>query len=58
LLPFPEAIELSATNLVWPVKNIDLRLGNRTGSSNRVAETGWVEISFQRGNLLMVEYWE
>ena len=58
LMPFPEVSGLSATNLVWAVENIDLKLGFRTGSSNRVAETGWVEISYQSGEVLLVEYWD
>lgn len=58
LMPFPEVTALRATNLVWPVENLDLRLGYRTGSSNRVAETGWVEISYASGEVLLVEYWD
>jgi thiamine pyrophosphokinase len=58
LLPFPEVLGVSATNLVWPVEDLDLRLGVRTGSSNRVAENGWVEISYRSGQVLLVEYWE
>lgn len=55
LMPMPEAIGVSASNLVWAVENLTLRLGTQTGSSNRVKEDGMVEITFESGVLLLFE---
>lgn len=56
LIPFPEAIGVHATNLQWPVAGLNFKLGSNTGSSNAVAERGWVEISIESGALLVVEH--
>lgn len=55
LMPMPETIGVSATNLVWPVENLTLKLGTQTGSSNRVLNDGMVEITFESGTLLLFE---
>jgi thiamine pyrophosphokinase len=42
-------------NLVYPLAGEALELGGRIGSSNEVAEDGWVEVSYTSGSLLMTE---
>lgn len=58
LLPVGEATGISTKNLVWPLKEEPLRLGERIGSSNRVAKDGLVEITYAGGHLLMMECWD
>jgi thiamine pyrophosphokinase len=42
-------------NLAYPLNNHRLELPFSTGSSNAVAEDGFVEITYAEGHLLMME---
>lgn len=55
LIPFFEAKGLSTKNLVYALNKEDLQLGGRMGNSNQVKATGAVEISYESGNMLIME---
>ena len=55
LLPIGTVENISTTNLYYPLKQENLQLGYRTGSSNHVAEDGIVTITHETGDLLLVE---
>ncbi len=55
LIPFPTATDISTINLQYPLKSEGLALGTRRGNSNRVIESGIVEIVYQSGNMLIME---
>lgn len=55
LMPMGKVSGIVTHNLRYPLKNEDLLLGDRIGTSNQVSETGWVEISHQAGVLLLGE---
>lgn len=55
LIPIGTVTEISSQNLYYPLKNEDLQLGYRTGSSNHVAKDGIVKITYNTGDLLLME---
>lgn len=58
LLPTGEAKQITSKNLLFPLLESNLALPYGTGSSNEVAETGFVEITYTDGNLLLMECWD
>lgn len=55
LMPMGKVSGIETQNLRYPLKNEDLLLGERIGTSNEVYETGWVEIKHTAGVLLLGE---
>ena len=55
LIPVGTASEITTQNLKYMLDNESLTIGYRTGSSNEVAEDGMVKITYQEGDLLMME---
>ncbi|MDR2221744.1 MAG: thiamine diphosphokinase [Flavobacteriaceae bacterium] len=55
LIPIGEVTEITSTNLLYPLTNESLILGDRTGSSNTVLKDGLVTIEYKEGSLLMME---
>lgn len=55
LIPVGTVEKVNSKNLEYPLENLDLILGHKTGSSNRVAQDGLVEIHYQSGDLLLME---
>lgn len=55
LIPVPEVSGITTGNLEFNVEQAHWSLPWRTGSSNRVAADGFVEISYADGHLLMME---
>ena len=58
LLPFGVVQGITCTGLKYPLNNENLESGIRSGSSNEVEQDGWVEISYQSGNMLLMECWD
>ena len=55
LIPVGTASEITTQNLKYTLDNESLTIGYRTGSSNEVAADGMVKITYQEGDLLMME---
>lgn len=55
LIPIGTTMGISTKNLLYNLDNEQLMLGYRTGNSNEVAEDGIVSISYQSGDLLLME---
>lgn len=55
LIPVGEVTNITSTNLLYPLNDESLVIGERTGSSNSVAEDGLVTIQYKNGSLLMME---
>lgn len=55
LMPMGEAMQISSSGLFYELDQLDLRLGERTGSSNVTREEGIVKISYSSGHLLLME---
>jgi len=55
LIPIGEVTNITTTNLMYTLTNESLILGERTGSSNTVAEDGLVTVTYDKGTLLMME---
>ncbi|RZJ69665.1 thiamine diphosphokinase [Flavobacterium sp.] len=55
LMPVGKVTGISAQNLVWPLQNDELTLGYRIGSSNAVKDDGIVSITYESGDLLLME---
>lgn len=55
LFPVEKAGNITTRNLSYNLNNESLELPYRTGSSNFVAEDGFVEISYTEGSLLLME---
>ena len=58
LIPIGKVTGITTKNLFYPLKNEELLIGYRTGSSNHVAEDGIVTIEHQEGDLLLMECWD
>jgi thiamine pyrophosphokinase len=58
LIPVMEAGGIHTSNLEYALQNEALHFPGRSGSSNRVAADGFVEISYESGHLLMMECWD
>lgn len=55
LIPVGTATGITTQNLKYLLHNEPLTIGYRTGSSNEVEEDGMVKITYQEGDLLMME---
>ncbi len=55
LVPVGLAEGIVTKNLVYPLFEESLKLGERIGTSNAVCEDGLVEITFQKGEMLIME---
>lgn len=55
LIPVGEVTNITSTNLLYPLRDESLVIGERTGSSNSVLEDGLVTIQYKNGSLLMME---
>jgi len=55
IIPWPFANNVCALNLQWPLNNLPLAMGKQLSTSNAVAENGFLEIVFDKGNLLLME---
>ena len=58
LIPIGEVIDIHSTNLFYPLDNLSLIIGYKTGNSNHVAEDGIVKITHKSGDLLLMECWD
>jgi len=58
LIPIGKVTGITTENLFYPLKNEELTIGYRTGSSNHVIEDGIVKIKHQEGDLLLMECWD
>ncbi len=58
LIPIGKVTGITTQNLFFSLKNEDLTIGYRTGSSNHVIEDGIVSISHSNGDLLLMECWD
>ncbi len=58
LIPVGEASGISTQNLKYPLQNDALILGYRSGSSNEAAADGFVKITHETGDLLLMECWD
>ncbi len=55
LIPVGKVDGITTKNLKYSLDNENLTIGYRTGSSNEVLEDGIVKITYQEGDLLMME---
>ncbi|MFY7890981.1 MAG: thiamine diphosphokinase [Spirosomataceae bacterium] len=55
LIPVGEVTQIATEGLVYNLQKENLTLGYRTGSSNEAAQDGFVKISYQTGDLLLME---
>ena len=55
LIPIGKVSGITTQNLFYPLKNEELTMGYRTGSSNHVIKDGIVSITHQEGELLLME---
>lgn len=55
LMPVGEATGISTQNLKYPLNDETLTLGRRNGNSNEAEEDGQVQISYQSGDMLIME---
>lgn len=55
LIPIGKVSGITTQNLFYPLKNEELTMGYRTGSSNHVIKDGIVSITHQEGDLLLIE---
>jgi len=55
LIPIGEAVNIRTKNLLYELDNEQLTLGYRSGNSNEAAQDGLVSISYQSGDLLLME---
>ncbi len=58
LIPIGKVTGITTQNLFFSLKNEDLTIGYRTGSSNHVIQDGIVSISHSNGDLLLMECWD
>ncbi len=58
LIPVGKVTDVNSTNLFYPLDNLTLTIGYKTGSSNHVAADGIVKITHQTGDLLLMECWD
>ena len=55
LMPLNKVTNLTTNNLVWNMKQAVLEYPYSTSSSNRILETGLLEVNFDSGDLLLIE---
>ena len=54
-MPIGEATGITTKNLKYSLYSETLKLGHRNGSSNEAIEDGEVHISYQTGDMLIME---
>jgi thiamine pyrophosphokinase len=54
LVPLGTVTGIVTENLKYPLNHEELRLGYRNGTSNEVLQDGWVRITYQNGDLLLI----
>ena len=55
LIPIGDVEGITTQNLFYPLRNEQLSIGYRTGSSNHVTQDGIVKIEHTEGDLLLME---
>lgn len=55
LIPVGTATNICTENLLYPLENEQLTLGYRSGNSNEALNDGFVRISYESGDLLLME---
>ena len=55
LIPIGKVSGITTQNLYYPLKDEELTIGYRTGSSNHVSEDGIVKIEHSKGDLILME---
>jgi thiamine pyrophosphokinase len=55
LMPVSEAVGITTHNLKYPLNAETLKLGYRNGNSNEAQEDGQVQVSYQTGDMLIME---
>lgn len=55
LIPVGKVEGISTKNLKYPLHHETLTMGYRTGSSNEVLADGMIEITYEKGDLLLME---
>ncbi len=55
LIPIGKVDGITTKNLKYSLDNENLTIGYRTGSSNEVQEDGMIKITYEEGDLLMME---
>ena len=55
LIPIGKVSGIKTQNLLYPLKNEELTMGYRTGSSNKVLNDGIVIVEHREGDLLLME---
>jgi thiamine pyrophosphokinase len=55
LMPMAEAKQISSSGLLYELDRLDLCIGQRTGSSNVTKADGMVKITYESGQLLLME---
>lgn len=55
LIPIGTVTGITTKNLLYPLSNETLTMGYRTGSSNEILADGTMEISYETGDLLLME---
>jgi thiamine pyrophosphokinase len=58
LIPIGDVTNIHSTNLFYPLDNLSLKIGYKTGSSNHVSHDGIVSITHEKGDLLLMECWD
>ncbi len=58
LIPIGKVTGITTENLFYSLKNEELKIGYRTGSSNHVIKDGIVKIEHHKGDLLLMECWD
>ena len=58
LIPIGEVSDINSSNLFYPLDNLTLKIGYKSGSSNHVIEDGIVKITHKSGDLLLMECWD
>lgn len=58
LVPIGEVRGIKTSGLVYNLENESLNLGYRTSCSNEVKEDAHITISYEEGDLLMMECWD
>ncbi len=55
LIPIGKVDGITTKNLKYSLENESLTMGYRTGSSNEVAEDGMIKVTYEEGDLLLME---
>jgi thiamine pyrophosphokinase len=55
LIPWPKCAGIQADNLKWPLHDLELTIGQRLGTCNKILNEGILEITYQTGTLILFE---